>query len=639
MAGGSDGSGLGQPYGQHAAYELVWREEQDEFIVGFGRGESRRRPTITSKAALADLESSSSSDIDDDDDGGDDELFSGMISSKSDLQKPSRGHGERIRPVEEDQGNAKSTLLDFLGVGACSKTPTRKPTATSNQTRRSGNEKPREEFPKTPEMMDKKQNLVTPLTSASTPFSCNDSPVSSSSSVDPAGHFLALNSAEDEGPCREPDIILNSPSDELLDAYPSCSSIDSVAMTLFQQEEEDPEYFSLPDRSLKSLPSTGGMMKPQHHTEIYGPIRRELPCLSDAGSEATTDLASNVTFAKLASTIISSQASTISVEPLDRIAQLLELHGVGRGTAGSQDVLEASSLRLFIDDYSEANFWPLLDSLYRNHGNLKKLVLFRRRPCDKSRIRTAPEMDCLFRVVNRLASSLVELHLWSFHPEDQGILARGLAHNSSLEYIQLHLERGSGTTGGSLSPLLAKSLTTLPSLLSLEVEVSQSFPLSILLEAPNLGVLSVICPESALFTMADEEMARVAQKLQDGKATKLHVLSLEPRISSHVALPRILQALVKGSNHNLETLQFSCTVSSTSEGDAALQNILESLNATSLRVLWNNSYESWSVSKAMQERSLEVLRSNTTLEHFHIFSESVDYWTEKSQILEREPFC
>jgi len=601
----------GPPLQTENDFDPVWREQSHEFIIGFA-GEEERRQQIKQTSLINNIADSDSED----------EESSGILPQEEDSSSIDLHLRTKVAIVEDDDddGHEEPFFLRFFS-GGC----------TSQETDLGSNMKhvKDQKLDGTTTQSSTKEgkrliSVVTPPTAPVTPCSC------SSNSADPACPLPI--SALDTPSRREPDIILNSPSHDLLDVFPSCTSMNHVAKSLFEYDEIHP-----PMRLRKS--GTDQQRNRLRLAEDYGPIRRELPC-SSRNSEATTDPSSNVTFAKLASTLITSQGSKKFVEPLDRIATLLELKGVGRGTSSIQQVREASTLRLHIDEYSEANFWPLLDSLYFNL-NLQKLVLFRHRHDDQQcQTRTIQEMDCLFRVLNRLASSLSEIHLWGISPEDQIVLSRGLlANNASLEYVQIHLE------SGSLSPLLARTLTRLPNLVSLEVEVTERFPLSLLLDCPTLTVLSVICKESTRFMLPDEEVVKFSEKLKENKV--LQVLSIDPFISSAVGLPAILTALRSENYRGLDTLQFSSapfTSSSSSSSslypeeevmDTTLEIILDLLGATSLRVLWNNCYESWVVSPQMQQRVLHFLSQNRSMEQFHVFVESNEYWTEKCNILEK----
>jgi hypothetical protein len=527
-------------------FDLVWREQQHEFIVGFGEGEHRRCKDVT-PVSMTNYES--------------DDIDERRVS----------------RAIIYGDAGEESSVFHILD-SACESS--KQQLVPVSKIAKDGNSY----HPVTPDALKLRGNaipVVTPPSGMSSSLSCGSEATTPKSNRSTPNRNTVRSDVQ---------IRPIEPSENLVTGFPF--------------DNDRPR--SRDHHSINSSLGIGSRRLP----EEYGPIRREMP-YSSAVSEATTDLASNTYFPRLASTILSSQALKKPVEPLDRIAELLEAKGVGRGTSGPRKIRESSSLRLLIDEYSEANFWPLLDSLYFNL-NLKKLVLFRRRQSDQGRIRTQQEMDCLFRVLNRPLSSLSELHLWSFSPDDQGVLSRGLGNYVALEYVQLHLETG------SMSEKLAEALTSLPNLVSLEVEVSESFPLSILLDSPSLGVLSVICPPQSRFYFPDEEIFRFAKKLEGN--TNLFMLSLEPLISATHALPAIMGALSRG-NQTLETFQFSATVSSTEHGDFAMQKILDCLNDTSLRVLWNNLDESWNVSSEMKQNLLNVLKSNTTMEQFHVFSE------------------
>jgi hypothetical protein len=232
-------------------------------------------------------------------------------------------------------------------------------------------------------------------------------------------------------------------------------------------------------------------------------------------------------------------------------------------------------------------------------------------------------MDCLFRVINR-SYTLTDLLLSNFGPEDLCYLSRGLAHHASLQHLQIHFETG------TLSHSFCRILATLPNLISLEAQVCHTFPISELLNSTSLSIISILCSKTA-FAFAGEEMLRLAKNLEHN--TTLSVLSLEPFICSNVALPAILHVL-KTSNRCLETFQFSCGIATFELGDWALEQMLDTLEANSqLRVLWNNCYESWSVTAPMRQRALQVLKQHQSIEQFHVYPEPADYWYRKNNIL------
>ena len=115
----------------------------------------------------------------------------------------------------------------------------------------------------------------------------------------------------------------------------------------------------------------------------------------------------------------------------------------------------------------------------------------------------------------------------------------------------------------------------------------------------------------------------------------LCVLDLEPIISVQDALPAIMEVL-RADNRSLETFQFSCVAESESDGDLAMEKVLGAMEANpGIRVLWNNNYESWTVSTEMQKKVLESLRGHASIQQFHVFLEDANYWYKKNNILER----
>ena len=67
-----------------------------------------------------------------------------------------------------------------------------------------------------------------------------------------------------------------------------------------------------------------------------------------------------------------------------------------------------------------------------------------------------------------------------------------------------------------------------------------------------------------------------------------------------------------------------------------MEKVLGAMEANpGIRVLWNNNYESWTVSTEMQKKVLESLRRHASIQQFHVFLEDANYWYKKNNILER----
>jgi hypothetical protein len=284
------------------------------------------------------------------------------------------------------------------------------------------------------------------------------------------------------------------------------------------------------------------------------------------------------------------------------------------------DVQIAEFLRLFLDDYPKSQYWPLLNCLHSNQV-VEKIVVFRKRQTDGERIRTPEELDSFFFTLASLHVPLRELHLWNFRSEDLTVLTNGLSNSRRLEYIQLHLE------SGTIDENLAKALASLHGLISLELEVNESFPVALILESKSLLVLGIICNN---FEFQAEHIVAMAQKLESNNV--LTVLDIEPRIPTFCL--RVLVHALR-SNRTLETFQFSCE-GVNQDGDSTLLEILNTLSVNKrLRVLWNHCYESLVISEAIKKKVLQVLLKNQTIEQFHVFCEDPNFMYKKNALLDR----
>lgn len=319
-------------------------------------------------------------------------------------------------------------------------------------------------------------------------------------------------------------------------------------------------------------------------------------------------------------------------------------------TAEFQHVQRAEFLRIFIDDYSEAAFWALLDALNSNRV-VSKVVLFRnRKPTTTTKddddddgdhgqhhhrhhTQSSDDIDYLFHIL-RSTSTLRELNLWNFRPDDLASLSLGLVDHPSLEYVQLHMETG------TLNETAAKALATMPNLISLELEVNASFPLWPLATSRSLTVLSVI---SDRFVWSPHHVMPMADRLERNGV--LCVLDLEPELPCwclSALVTSLRSASESGSGRNggvsrLETLQFNCKTSDFKDGDACVDELLKLVGSSQyLRVVWNHTYESLVVSDRMQDACLEALRASEVLEQFHVFVEDEAFCRAKCDFLESE---
>lgn len=292
---------------------------------------------------------------------------------------------------------------------------------------------------------------------------------------------------------------------------------------------------------------------------------------------------------------------------------------------GFVEARNATLLRLFVDDYSVDDFWSLLDDMKSNQV-VEKVIIFRKRQDDGERTRSREDMDYLFRTLGNLSGMLTQLHLWNFLPKDLPSLSFGIVDQPSIMYLQLHMEFG------SLDKTTVSAIASMKKLVSLELEVNSSFPVGDLLASESLVVVAVI---SDKFVFESQDILALAEKLETNSV--LQVLDLEPRIPCW-CLGSVMCSLNATTSSALETFEFSCRTSTTKEGDDCMNEIINTLQNedSRLRVIWNHRYESFEVSNGMKMRTLNVLKSNKVVEHFHVFLESHGFCATKCEVLERK---
>ena len=285
----------------------------------------------------------------------------------------------------------------------------------------------------------------------------------------------------------------------------------------------------------------------------------------------------------------------------------------------------SDSLKIFVDDYSDARFLSLLTVLKKNK-NVKKIEMFRKRKSDGFRNRSHIDMDHLFHVLHALSGSLSELNLWNLRDQDLTSLSRGLYDHRSIQFVQLHME------SSTLDEETLKTFATLPNLISLELEVNESFPVWRLLESKSLAVLSVI---SNHFKFESADVLPMADKLETNSA--LQVLDIEPFLPTW-CLCTIMNSIHSSRESSLETLQFSCGTTNKKDGDNSVMDILRTITSykSKLRVIWNHCYESFHVSEEIEPMVLLALQSSKSVQQFHVFVESDDFSAEKSHLLDQK---
>jgi hypothetical protein len=276
------------------------------------------------------------------------------------------------------------------------------------------------------------------------------------------------------------------------------------------------------------------------------------------------------------------------------------------------DVKTAKSLNLFVDEYPKTSFFSLLDSLQSNSA-IERIVIFRKGTTNKEiRTRTLDDMDDLFHVIRNLSTSLVELVLCNFHPKDLSSFCIGIGGHPSIGYLQLHMEHG------TLDQQSMQIIASMPSLVSLELEVNESFPVWSLLESDSLVLLGVL---STRFDFTPNDVICLAGRIRTNSVLK--VLDLEPRIPSW-CIGAVMASLRFSHTSRLEIFRFSCRNDNSEEqGDACMAEILKTIEyETPLRVLWNHSRECFSVSAETRRKTLSALSRSPSLEQFCLFAEN-----------------
>ena len=171
---------------------------------------------------------------------------------------------------------------------------------------------------------------------------------------------------------------------------------------------------------------------------------------------------------------------------------------------------------------------------------------------------------------------------------------------------------------GTLDQQTMQAIVSMPSLVSLELEVNESFPVWSLLESDSLVLLGVF---STRFDFTSNDVLRLAGRIRTNSVLK--VLDLEPRIPSW-CIGAAMASLRFSHTSRLETFRFSCrNDNNESQGDACMSEILKTIEyETPLRVLWNHSRELFSVSEEVRRKTLSAVSLNPSLEQFNLFAEN-----------------
>jgi hypothetical protein len=288
------------------------------------------------------------------------------------------------------------------------------------------------------------------------------------------------------------------------------------------------------------------------------------------------------------------------------------------------DAQLSEELKIFVDEYPPDKYLSLLD-LLRNNKFLHKLDIVRNRIDQGARTRRSADLDHLFHVLHFLSNSLKELCLQNLRLQDLTSVSLGVYDHVSIEHLQLTME------SGTLDENTTKAIASMPRLLSIELEVRQSFPIWPLLDSKSLTILSIV---STHFAFDASDVIAMADKLETNSI--LQVLDLEPLVPAW-CLVTLITSLRSCQDSRLETFQFSCRTEDEKDGDACMIEMIKLMKrpCSKLRVIWNYCFESFRVSDVVKDMTMSVLYICNILQQFHVFMEREEYGAIKCHVLER----
>ena len=290
----------------------------------------------------------------------------------------------------------------------------------------------------------------------------------------------------------------------------------------------------------------------------------------------------------------------------------------------SSHTQQLQDLKICVDAYSHSQYLELIEALSMNRG-VRTVSVIRKHQSEGIRTRRPADLDHLFHVLHSLSASLSELYLWNFRLQDLTSLSLGLYDHESIQHLQLHMETG------TLDESAARALGTMPQLVSLELEVNESFALWPLVESNSLTVLSIV---GGHFVFDASHILDASDKLETNGS--LQILDLEPRMPAW-CLVTLVTSIRSCPNCSLETFQFSCKPNGVQDGDACMLEIIKLIKSkqSKLRVVWNHCAESFEVCKDAQNMAMSALYVCDAMHQFHVFLESDEYSDLKQHVLDR----
>lgn len=294
-------------------------------------------------------------------------------------------------------------------------------------------------------------------------------------------------------------------------------------------------------------------------------------------------------------------------------------------TAAEEVPLEVQPhMTLNVDEYSGIDFYNLMDDMEDNphiRDAIIQLDVHRaQQVVGTKRKRNSREMFRFFQMVRSLPN-LEVLHLSGFQSTDMEGMTESLYAHPTLKEFRLQL------SSGVVDEISLRTLTSIPSLEEVTLEMNESSSFDVLLRSSSLKKLSIVASNG--FSFENAHLVSSLQALQSNDA--LTELDLQAQMSFTAFK---LLAYVLRVNNCLESFRVSISGGSFNEADSAMNEIAILLGRnTKLKSLWNLQYSSLKISKITKERMLKAIEQNTSLERFLMFEEDDSFSSQKEHLI------
>ena len=287
---------------------------------------------------------------------------------------------------------------------------------------------------------------------------------------------------------------------------------------------------------------------------------------------------------------------------------------------GKFDINHDQDLIIHLDEGSTLN--SILLRLASNL-NVRNLEIARAKE-QEAFLRSPEELVRFFSAVQKLRR-LESVAYKNFSEDSMDIMADWMYFHPTLKHIQVHF------VNGAVDSAFLEALNSIMNLEEVELDMRESFSMSDILRS-NVRILRLLSDD---FEFDDSHILQLARELETN--TSLVSLDSEPRLSAS-SLRALSDAFRK--NRTLEKFSFSFTNKNlnkkSSEGRYVLLEMMHALQGnTTLRVLWNHSYDRVHVTEELMDQVLASLQNNDTLEKFRFFDEDFEFYEAANLLLKR----